>query len=57
MKSHDLAKMMLALPNQFVYMRPTAQDKISPCHHVVQQLNGIILSSTENTDSDSNSNS
>ncbi len=43
MRSHELAKKLLALPDQFVYIHPTDKDKAYPCDSVSQRLNGLVL--------------
>lgn len=43
MKSHALARKLLELPDQFVYIHPTDKDKAYPCNSIIIRLNGIVL--------------
>lgn len=43
MRSHELARQLLALPDQFVYIHPTDPRQAYPIQHIHQSLNGIIL--------------
>lgn len=43
MRSHALARKLLELPDQFVYIHPTDKDKAYPCDCIILRLNGIIL--------------
>ena len=43
MKSHALARELLALPDQFVYIHPTDKEKAYPCDCITVRLNGIVL--------------
>ncbi len=43
MRSHALARKLLSLPDQFVYIHPTNKDKAYPCESVIVRLNGIVL--------------
>lgn len=46
MTTHELAKLLLSLPNTKVLLQPTAKDSLRPCQYVHDAQEGIILSST-----------
>lgn len=43
MRSHELARLLLAHPDQFVYIHPTDKNKAYPCERIIVRLNGIVL--------------
>lgn len=45
MKSHTLAKKLLELPDQFVYIHPNDTEQAYPCNHITVLLNSIVLTS------------
>lgn len=50
MTSHQLAKMLLSLPDQQVVLQPTANDKARPCAYVLlMSSDKIVLSTTGKT--------
>lgn len=46
MTTHELAKLLMSLPNTKVLLQPTAKDSLRPCQYVHDAQEGIILSST-----------
>lgn len=43
MTSHELARRLLELPDQFVFIHPSDPDRANKVNHIVVMLNGIIL--------------